>query len=109
TVAPLTATVLDSVDERHVGLASGINNAISRIAGLLAIAVLGAVIAAAFTSTLNNRLDGVTLGPKAEHAVSQARRSALAGSNTNGVPARDRRVVDPAITAASVDGFHLAV
>jgi EmrB/QacA subfamily drug resistance transporter len=50
TVAPLTATVLDSVDERHVGTASGANNGISRVAGLLAIAVLGAVIAARFDS-----------------------------------------------------------
>jgi EmrB/QacA subfamily drug resistance transporter len=109
TVAPLTATVLDSVEERHVGLASGINNAVSRIAGLLAIAVLGAVIAGAFNSTLDNRLAGVPLGPKAQHAVSEARKSALAGSNTNGVPPRDRRVVQPAIADASVDGFHLAV
>jgi EmrB/QacA subfamily drug resistance transporter len=48
TVAPLTATVLDSVEERHVGVASGANNGISRVAGLLAIAVLGAVISAKF-------------------------------------------------------------
>ena len=48
TVAPLTATVLDSVEERHVGIASGINNGIARVAGLLSIAVLGAVIAAKF-------------------------------------------------------------
>jgi EmrB/QacA subfamily drug resistance transporter len=48
TVAPLTATVLDSVEERHVGIASGINNGVSRIAGLLTIAILGAVISAKF-------------------------------------------------------------
>jgi len=48
TVAPLTATVLDSVEERQVGVASGVNNGISRVAGLLAIAVLGAAISAKF-------------------------------------------------------------
>lgn len=60
TVAPLTATVLDSVEERHVGIASGINNGVSRVAGLLAIAVLGAVISARFTAIAG---DGVSGGP----------------------------------------------
>jgi predicted MFS family arabinose efflux permease len=59
TVAPLTATVLDSVDERHVGAASGANNGVSRVAGLLAIAVLGAVIAAKFDAVAG----GVGGGP----------------------------------------------
>ncbi len=56
TVAPLTATVLDSVEERRVGIASGINNGVSRVAGLLAIAVLGAVISAHFGSQLDSNL-----------------------------------------------------
>ncbi len=56
TVAPLTATVLDSVDGRHVGIASGVNNGVSRVAGLLAIAVLGAVISGYFGSALDSNL-----------------------------------------------------
>ncbi|HET8862506.1 MAG TPA: MFS transporter [Solirubrobacterales bacterium] len=52
TVAPLTATVLDSVEERHVGIASGVNNGVARVAGLLAIAVLGAIISAKFGASV---------------------------------------------------------
>jgi EmrB/QacA subfamily drug resistance transporter len=66
TVAPLTATVLDSVPEHRVGIASGINNGISRVAGLLAIAVLGAVISARFASIAG---DGVSGGPLTDAAA----------------------------------------
>jgi EmrB/QacA subfamily drug resistance transporter len=66
TVAPLTATVLDSVEERPVGIASGINNGVSRVAGLLAIAVLGAVISARFDAIAG---PGVSGGPLTAHAA----------------------------------------
>jgi EmrB/QacA subfamily drug resistance transporter len=55
-VAPLTASVLADADQEHAGIASGVNNAISRVAGLVAIAALGAVVAAQFGSALDDRL-----------------------------------------------------
>src|SRR4029453_17150822 len=53
TVAPLTATALNSVAENRVGVASGINNAVARVAGVLAIAIFGALIAGKFTATVD--------------------------------------------------------
>ena len=50
TVAPLTATVLQAADRRHAGVASGVNNAIARVAGLLAIAAVGAIVSAPFSA-----------------------------------------------------------
>jgi EmrB/QacA subfamily drug resistance transporter len=109
TVAPLTATVLDSVEERHVGIASGINNAVARVAGLLAIAVLGAVIAAQFTSSLDSELAGAKLSPAGQREVSQARDAVLAGSGESAAPAAEQRVIAPAVDDASESGFHLGM
>ena len=60
-VAPLTTTVMNSVPENRVGIASGINNAISRTGGLLAIAVLGLVMLSAYNRALDQRLSASNL------------------------------------------------
>jgi len=63
TVAPLTTVVMNSVDQDRVGTASGINNAVARVAGVLAIAVLGIVMVNAFSSRLNHSLTHLSLPP----------------------------------------------
>jgi hypothetical protein len=109
TVAPLTATALNSVEERRAGVASGINNGVSRVAGLLAIAVLGAVIAGSFASTVDRELAGQRLTPAASRAVDDAREKALSAADTEGMPRAEAGIVDAAATAASERAFHIAM
>lgn len=68
-VAPLTAVVMDSTDRDHAGAASGINNAVARVAGVLAIAAFGPVMVSAFSSHLNHGLVDLNLSPGILHAV----------------------------------------
>ena len=86
TVAPLTATVLADADEENAGIASGVNNAIARAAGLLGVAAIGAVIAAQFASQLNDRIDPSTLSP-ASMAVVRVAEDARAGGRRRVRPA----------------------
>ncbi|HEY5318508.1 MAG TPA: DHA2 family efflux MFS transporter permease subunit [Solirubrobacteraceae bacterium] len=105
TVAPLTAAVLSDADESNAGIASGINNAIARIAGLLAIAAVGAIIAAQFSSSLNQRLDHITLSPVARSALTRARSQTL----TRVDPAKVGEPVARAVQSASVHAFHVGI
>lgn len=76
TVAPLTTTVMTSIgDERHAGAASGINNAVARAAGLLAIAILGALAVTIFARELDTRL--ASAPPEVRQAMA-AQRTKLA-------------------------------
>ena len=109
TVAPLTATALNSVEERHVGIASGINNGVSRVAGLLAIAILGALIAGQFTSTVDSNLAGKQLSPQAQSAVNKAKEKPLGAPKTGDLAAVEATTVDKAVTDASEKSFHLGV
>jgi EmrB/QacA subfamily drug resistance transporter len=108
TVAPLTSTVLAAVEPGRSGVASGINNAISRVAGLIAIAALGAVVTASFQSRLAHQLSGRKLTPAAQAAVSRARMRPLVTS-VPGVPAADRAEVHAALVHASVGAFGVGM
>jgi EmrB/QacA subfamily drug resistance transporter len=83
-VAPLTTTVMSSIDQSRAGVASGINNAVSRLAGLLAIAVLGLVFAASFNGRLERGLDALGLAGAERQAV-EAQRGRLAAARSEDV------------------------
>jgi len=98
-VAPLTTTVMNSVDRRHAGVASGVNNAVSRMAAMLAVAVFGALLNGVFQFTLNRQIDHLGITP-AERAVIMEQHSKLAAIETNQVRVRQ------AIERSFVSGYR---
>jgi EmrB/QacA subfamily drug resistance transporter len=105
TVAPLTATVLSDAEESNAGIASGINNAIARVAGLLSIAAIGAVLSAQFNSGLDQRLKGVSLPPAARAALAQARKQTL----TRVEPSQAGSRVSLAVQDSSIGALHVGL
>jgi EmrB/QacA subfamily drug resistance transporter len=108
TVAPLTATVLGAVEPGHSGVASGVNNAVARVAGLLAIAALGAVVSGSFVNRLNHDVSHLTLTPAARGAVAKARTRPLV-TDPGALTGRDRTTVRTALVDASVHAFRLGM
>jgi len=109
TVAPLTATVLADADERNAGIASGVNNAIARVAGLLAVAALGAIVASSFGASIDRELAGRTLSPAGRDAVQAARAQTLARADTRDLQAVEAEVVSRAVQEASLRAFHTGI
>ncbi|MBV8218405.1 MAG: MFS transporter, partial [Solirubrobacterales bacterium] len=105
TVAPLVATVLSDADESNAGIASGVNNAVARVAGLIAIAAIGAIISAQFKTSLEQNLAGIRLSPAARTAIEAARGQTL----THVDPARAGVQAAHAVQSASVEAFHVGI
>ena len=99
-VAPLTTTVMSSIDQSRAGVASGINNAVSRVAGLLAIAVLGLVFSTSFNGRLARALDGLALSSEERQSV-EAQRSKLAAAKSDDVRVQ-RPIADSFVGAYGV-------
>ena len=105
-IAPLTTTVMNAVDARHGGVASGINNALSRTAGLLAVALMTGVVLHVFANEMDRRLIDLNLTPDVVTAL-EAERVKLGGAKVPPtVPPSDRLEVDRLLAEAFVSGFR---
>lgn len=105
-VAPLTTTVMGAVEESHAGTASGVNNAVSRTAGLLAVAIFGFVMFVGFTRALEATIDSADF-PAEARAVIQQQEGRLLDIDTSGVADENtRQQIDSAVKKSFIAGFR---
>jgi MFS family permease len=105
-VAPLTTVVMNSVPRNRVGVASGINNAVSRVAGLLAIAVFGIVMLHVFSDSLDSRLSKLRLPASVQSALADQRINLAAAAVPEDLAPALQQAVRRSIDESFVQGFR---
>ena len=109
TVAPLTTTVMGAVEAEHSGLASGINNAVSRTASLLSIAVFGIVAYQRFNQALGQRLTALGISLEVQQLLADERKKLAAAEVPPSLPPGLRSAVRAALERSFVDAFRLVM
>ena len=108
-VAPLTTTVMSAVSGEHSGLASGVNNAVSRTAGLLAVALLGILMLGTFSSALDGRLTTLQLPPDVVGQIDAGSGSLAGLVIPAGLDQGARTAVEHAVGVSFVSGFRMVM
>jgi hypothetical protein len=108
-IAPLTTTAMNSVSGSHSGLASGVNNAVSRTASLLAIPVLGIFVFVAFSAALDARVAVLDLPPQAQQQLEAEKVDLGAAQVPEGLNGETASAVQTAIAESFVAGFRIAM
>jgi hypothetical protein len=106
-VAPLTTVVMGAVDQDHAGTASGISNAVARVAGLLAIAILGMVMVSAFSYHMNQSLRQLNMPLDVIQGVQSSATRLAAMAVPAGVDSSTAAEVRVSIDRAFIFGFRL--
>jgi len=109
TVAPLTTAVMGSVSESRSGLASGVNNAIARTAGLIAIAVVGIVVMGTFSDDLDKNLESIALTDKEIFRLESDKINLAAMEVPESVSAKTASFIEDAISDSFISAFKVAM
>lgn len=108
-VAPLTATVMGAVENRYAGVASGINNAVARVAGMLAVALLGGLAVGVFGTILDRRLNELQVQPELRRALNAEASKLGEATVPPGVTGERRQELDRALTESFVQSFRVVM
>jgi len=108
-VAPLTTTVMNSVRENQAGIASGINNAVSRTAGLLAVAVFGVVMLHVFNNNLERRLAMIELSQEVRHSLGEQKAKLAGIEPPANLGAEPRAAIEQAVADSFVSAFRVVM
>ena len=105
-IAPLTTTVMNAVATERAGIASGINNTVSRTAALLAVAVMNLIVVGVFNSSLDSSLATIPLSDAARASIDAQRSHLAAAQLPPGLGPQIEAAVQHALDMAFVDGFR---
>jgi len=109
TVAPLTTAVMGAVSEDNAGIASGINNTVARAAGVLAVALLGALAMFSFNQSIAQKITGIELSSHMKNEI-MMESSKLAGAEVpDGLSTENKVIVDKIYKDAFIDAFNKVV
>jgi MFS family permease len=106
-VAPLTTTVMTAVADHYAGTASGINNAVSRLASLLAVSIFGLVMVNVFSSALDVQLSQTALEPTDQAAILEQRTKLAAIQPPSSMNASQQTSIRQAVQSAFVHGYRI--
>ena len=109
TVAPLSTTVMAAAPASHSGVASAINNAVSRTASLVAIPILGVIVLAAFNADLDRRFDGLGVSNELREQLTGERLKLAAAEISENVAPPLRQALVASIDAAFLVGYRRAM
>ena len=108
-VAPLSTTVMSAVEQRHAGIASGISNAVSRTSGLLAVAILGVVMAGIYMQQFLTRVDAMDLPSETRVSLENQSNRLAAVTVSETVPPETKQAIVEAADEAFFYGFRVVM